>query len=102
VDYNRLQLDAAVEEITDLEPLGDKWRAFKWNVIELDGHDFGQILSAFEQAGQVPDKPTVLVASTVKGKGVSYMENQLKFHGSVPDKKEDIEKALIEIGGTRS
>jgi transketolase len=102
VDYNRLQLDAAVEEITDLEPLGDKWRAFKWNVIELDGHDYRQILSAFEQAGQVPDKPTVLVASTVKGKGVSYMENQLKFHGSVPDKREDIEKALSEIGGTRS
>lgn len=103
VDYNRLQLDASVAEITDLEPLADKWRAFKWNTIEIDGHDYGQILRAFGEAEQVQDRPTVIVASTVKGKGVSYMENQLKFHGSVPDKPEDIQRALAEIesGGSR-
>ena len=97
VDYNRLQLDASVAEITDLEPLADKWRAFKWNTIEIDGHDYGQLLRAFGEAEQVQDRPTVIVASTVKGKGVSYMENQLKFHGSVPDKPEDIQRALAEI-----
>jgi len=98
VDYNRLQLDASVEEITDLEPLADKWRAFKWNTIEIDGHDYGQILDAFAEAARVQDRPTVIVASTVKGKGVSYMENQIKYHGSVPDKPEEIARALQEIG----
>jgi len=97
VDYNRLQLDASVEEITDLEPLADKWRAFKWNTIEIDGHDYEQILRALAEAARVQDRPTVIVASTVKGKGVSYMENQLKYHGSVPDKPEDIARALQEI-----
>lgn len=98
VDYNRLQLDASVEEITSLEPLADKWRAFKWNTIEIDGHDYGQILRAFAEAAQLPDRPTVIVASTVKGKGVSYMENQLKYHGTVPDRPEDLARALREIG----
>ncbi len=99
VDYNRLQLDASVEEITDLEPLAEKWRAFKWNTIEIDGHNHEQILRAFAEAARVQDRPTVIVASTVKGKGVSYMENQLKYHGSVPDTPEDIVRALQEIGG---
>ncbi|MBI4611627.1 MAG: transketolase [Candidatus Rokubacteria bacterium] len=98
VDYNRLQLDASVEEITDLEPLADKWRAFKWNTIEIDGHNYEQILRAFADAARVQDRPTMIVASTVKGKGVSYMENQLKYHGSVPDKPEEIARALQEIG----
>ncbi|HEV8639954.1 MAG TPA: transketolase [Methylomirabilota bacterium] len=103
VDFNRLQLDATVEEITDLQPLADKWRSFNWHVLEIDGHDYAQILDAFARAEQVTDRPTVIVAATVKGKGVSYMENQLKFHGSVPDKPEDIAKALAELGaGARS
>jgi len=103
VDFNRLQLDATVEEITDLQPLADKWRAFNWHVLEIDGHDYTQILDAFAKGEQVTDHPTIIVASTVKGKGVSYMENQLKFHGSVPDKPEDIAKALAELGaGARS
>lgn len=97
VDYNRLQLDASVAEITSLEPLAEKWRAFQWNVQELDGHNYEQILSAFAQAQQTKGKPTVLVATTVKGKGVSYMENQIKFHGSVPEKSEQIQQALQEI-----
>jgi transketolase len=103
VDFNRLQLDASVEEITDLQPLADKWRAFNWNVLEIDGHDHRQIVDAFAQAESVTDRPTVIVAATVKGKGVSYMENQVKFHGAVPDKPEDIAKALAELGvGSRS
>ena len=97
VDYNRLQLDASVEEITSLEPLADKWRAFQWNVQEIDGHNYEHILNAFTQAQQTKGKPTVLVAKTVKGKGVSYMENQIKFHGSVPEKAEQIQQALQEI-----
>jgi len=97
VDYNRLQLDAGVEEITSLEPLADKWRAFQWNVQEIDGHNYEHILNAFTQAQQTKGKPTVLVATTVKGKGVSYMENQIKFHGSVPEKAEQIQQALQEI-----
>ena len=97
IDFNRLQLDAGIGELTDLEPLAAKWRAFNWNVIEIDGHDYRQIADAFSRAASVADKPTVIVASTVKGKGVSYMENQLKFHGSVPDKPEDIARALAEI-----
>ncbi|MFQ5521220.1 MAG: transketolase [Candidatus Methylomirabilia bacterium] len=98
VDYNRLQLDASVDQITDLEPLADKWRAFKWNTLEIDGHNFEQILSAFTEAARLTDQPTVIVASTVKGKGVSYMENQVKYHGSVPDKPELVQQALQEIG----
>jgi len=101
VDYNRLQLDAGVEEITSLEPLADKWRAFQWNVQEIDGHNYEHILNAFTQAQQTKGKPTVLVAKTVKGKGVSYMENQIKFHGSVPEKTEQIQQALQEIAAGR-
>jgi transketolase len=101
VDYNRLQLDAGVEEITSLEPLADKWRAFQWNVQEIDGHNYEHILNAFAQAQQTKGKPTVLVAKTVKGKGVSYMENQIKFHGSVPEKTEQIQQALQEIAAGR-
>jgi transketolase len=97
VDFNRLQLDASVDEITDLEPLADKWRAFNWRVVEIDGHDANAIVGALAEAEQVTDRPTVVVASTVKGKGVSYMENQIKFHGAVPDKPEDIARALAEI-----
>ena len=97
VDYNRLQLDASVEEITSLEPLADKWRAFQWNVQEIDGHNYEHILNAFTHAQQAKGKPTVLVATTVKGKGVSYMENQIKCHGSVPEKAEQIQQAVQEI-----
>jgi transketolase len=97
VDFNRLQLDASVEEITDLEPLAAKWRAFNWHVVEVDGHDHGKILDAFAEAAKTRDRPTVIVASTVKGKGVSFMENQLRYHGTVPDRRE-LEQALREIG----
>jgi transketolase len=81
VDYNRIQLDGFVKDIMELEPLVEKWRAFGWHVIELDGHDIPALQSAFAEAAATTGKPTVLIAHTVKGKGVSFMENNPKFHG---------------------
>lgn len=96
VDYNKIQLDGFVKDIMDLEPLADKWRAFGWHVIELDGHDIPAIQKALAEAAMVKGKPTVLIAHTVKGKGVSFMENNPKFHG-VPPTKEEVELALKEL-----
>jgi transketolase len=98
IDYNRVQLMAPVEEIMDIEPLAEKWRAFNWNVIEIDGHDVAQIVGACDQAAATKGKPTVIIAHTVKGKGVSFMENKAAWHsGLVTD--EVREKALAELGG---
>ena len=84
VDYNRIQLDGFVKDIMEVEPLADKWRAFGWHVVEIDGHDIAQIQAAFAEAAATKGKPTVLIAHTVKGKGVSFMENNPKFHGVAP------------------
>ena len=84
VDNNRIQLDGFVKDIMAIDPLGDKWRSFGWHVIELDGHDFAAIESALSEAAATKDKPTCLIAHTVKGKGVSFMENNPKFHGVAP------------------
>ncbi|MBI2685475.1 MAG: transketolase [Acidobacteria bacterium] len=97
VDYNRIQLDGFVKDIMELEPLADKWRAFGWNTLEVDGHDFAALQKAFAEAAATKGKPTVLIAHTIKGKGVSFMENNPKFHGVAPT-KEELEKALQEIG----
>ncbi|MBN1445875.1 MAG: transketolase [Candidatus Omnitrophica bacterium] len=96
VDYNRLQLDGTNDEVMPLEPLADKWKAFNWNVITIDGHDFNQILGAFRKAGETVNQPTVIIANTVKGKGVSFMENKVDWHGKAPN-KEQLETALREI-----
>ena len=96
VDYNKLQLDGFVKEILDLEPLADKWRAFGWHVIELDGHDIPALQRAFAEAAATTGKPTVIIAHTVKGKGVSFMENSPKYHGVAPTPKE-VELALKEL-----
>jgi transketolase len=85
--------------LMEVEPLDAKYKAFGWHTVRIDGHDMRQILAAFNEARHVSGKPTVILAHTVKGKGVSFMENQLKFHGSVPDKREQIEQALREIQG---
>jgi transketolase len=79
-----------------LEPLVAKWQAFGWHVIEIDGHDMNQILSAYEQAKTIKSKPTIIIARTVKGKGVSFMEGVISFHGKAPT-KEEAEKALKEL-----
>ena len=96
VDYNRIQLDGFVKDIMDLEPLTDKWRAFGWHVIELDGHDMNAVNAAYGEAAATKGKPSVLIAHTVKGKGVSFMENNPKFHGMAPT-AEELQKALAEL-----
>lgn len=96
VDYNRVQLDGALSEIKDLGDLCAKWHDFGWNVIEVDGHDIEALLRAFEMAGAFRGRPTVLVANTVKGKGVSFMENDCSWHGNAPS-AEQLEEALAEI-----
>jgi transketolase len=84
VDYNRIQLDGFVKDIMELEPLVEKWRGFGWHVIELNGHDIPALQRAFGEAAVVKEKPTVIIAHTIKGKGVSFMENNPKFHGTAP------------------
>lgn len=98
VDHNGLQIDGPCEEVMSAEPITDKFKAFRWNVIEIDGHDFNQIIDAIEQAKKTKGKPTVIVCKTVKGKGVSFMENQVGWHGSAPN-QEQCDIALKEIGG---
>lgn len=98
VDYNHVQLDGETKEIKDLGNLCAKWNEFGWNVIELDGHDMEAVLEAYHFAEQTPGKPSVLIANTIKGKGVSFMENDCNWHGNVPN-KEQLEQALAEVGG---
>ena len=88
LDRNGLQIDGPTEEIMSIEPIAERWRAFGWHVIEVDGHDFDEILGALEKATRVTGKPTMIIAHTVKGKGVSYMEGTLSFHGKPPSKDE--------------
>jgi transketolase len=96
VDYNKIQLDGFVQDIMGLEPFAEKWRAFGWHVIELDGHDIAALQRGFAEAASVKGKPTVIVAHTIKGKGVSFMENNPKFHGVAPTAAE-MEIALKEL-----
>ena len=88
VDNNKLQLDGSLEEIMSSYPIGDKFRAFGWNVLEVNGHDVEQISDAVEFAFSMKEKPTVIVADTVKGKGVTLFENNVNFHGSQPKAEE--------------
>jgi transketolase len=98
LDYNRIQLDDFVAKIRDVEPLAAKWKAFRWPVIEVDGHDVGQIRKALDEAEAVRGVPTFIVAHTVKGKGVSFMENNVEWHGKAPKPAEAI-AAIREILG---
>src|ERR1700681_4222456 len=96
VDYNGIQLDGFVKDIMDVAPLADKWRAFNWHTIEINGHDFPAIRQALEEAQATKGRPTCIVAHTIKGKGVSFMENNPKFHGTAPTPAE-VELALKEL-----
>jgi len=96
IDHNELQLDGTNENIMGIEPLGAKWNAFGWHVIDLDGHNISEILSALEEAKNIKGQPTAIVAHTVKGKGVSFMENNVDFHGKTPN-PEETKKALQEL-----
>ncbi len=98
VDYNKMQSDDLNENIMGLEPLSDKWSSFGWNVINIDGHDFKQIGKAFDDAKKYDDGPTVIIANTIKGKGVSYMEGSPTWHGSLKLTDEDMTVALQELG----
>jgi transketolase len=100
LDYNGLQIDGPVDEVMSLGRVADKWRSFGWHVIEINGHDVNAILGAVEEAHQVKDKPTMVIARTVKGKGVSFMENQVDWHGTAP-KGEKATQALIELKAPR-
>ena len=96
VDNNGQQIDGWNRDVMNLEPFNKKWEAFGWQVIEVDGHDFTQLFDAFEQAKLVKGQPTVIIAHTVKGKGVSFMENNPDFHGKAPNAAE-VEIALKEL-----
>ena len=96
VDRNNIQIEGVTEEVMPLEPLADKWRAFNWHVIKTVGHDFKSLNEAFEEAQAIYEKPTVIIAHTVPGKGVSFMERNYKWHGKAPN-KEEAEKALAEL-----
>jgi transketolase len=96
VDNNNIQLSGFNRDIMNLEPLKDKWAAFGWNTMEIDGHDLEELLDAFEQAKNTKGGPTVIVAHTIKGKGVSFMENNVDFHGKAPN-AEQVEIALKEL-----
>ena len=98
LDYNKFQLDGAVADILSMEPMADKWRAFGWAVRELDGHNLTEILAALDWTRTVADQPTMLIAHTVKGKGVSFMESNNHFHGVAPTAAE-AEWALKELDG---
>lgn len=96
VDWNNGQIDGHVEQVMDVRPFAEKWRAFNWAVEEIDGHDFGQILGALERSRSQKERPTAILARTVKGKGVSFMENDIGWHGVSPN-AEQAEKARAEI-----
>jgi transketolase len=96
VDRNGLQLDGWTRDIMSLEPFPAKWRAFGWQVIEVDGHSLTQLLQAFDQAKKFKGQPTVIIAHTIKGKGVSFMENNDDFHGKAPN-AEEVKLALKEL-----
>lgn len=98
IDYNGLQIDGPVEEVMNPGPVAEKFRAFGWNVIEINGHSFEEIFAAIDKAKETKGKPTMIVAKTIKGKGVSFMENSVGWHGTAPS-KEQCEAALKEIGG---
>jgi len=96
VDYNGMQIDGTVDEVMEIAPLAAKWRAFGWEVFEIDGHKLDQVLNALDMARQIIGRPSMIVARTVKGKGVSFMEHNLKFHGNAPT-DEEVATALQEL-----
>ncbi len=99
VDNNNLQIDGSLSEVNSPYPIPEKFAAFGFHVIEIDGHDFDQIEAAFKEAGTIKDKPTAIIQKTVKGKGVSFMENQVGWHGTAPN-QEQYEKAMQELRAT--
>jgi transketolase len=96
VDHNKQQSDGTTAQVMNTDPLADKWSSFGWHTIEIDGHDYEQIVSAFEQATLIKKQPTVVIAHTTKGKGVSFMENNPAYH-SKPLTAKETKAALLEL-----
>jgi len=97
LDYNKAQIDGFVKDVMPIEPIADKWKAFGWHVICIDGHDFDAIIGAFDEAASVKGKPTFILADTIKGKGVSFMEGLVDWHGVAPNAGQ-AKQALMELG----
>jgi len=98
IDLNGLQIDGPVSKVKAIEPVASKWSAFGWNVIDIDGHDMEAILNAFDEAETVKGRPSVILARTVKGKGVSFFEGKVEYHGIAPT-RDELEMALKELDG---
>lgn len=98
LDHNGLQIDGTNEEVMNIEPIGEKFKSFGWHVINIDGHSFDEIFKAIDEAKNTKGKPTFIVAKTIKGKGVSFMEDQAGWHGKAPS-EEEAKKAIYELGG---
>ena len=96
IDNNGLQIDGRVKDVMNVMPYASKLKAFGWNVIQIDGHSYEEILDAFEKAKAVKGKPTAIIAKTTKGKGVSFMENQVSWHGKAPN-EEQYKVAIAEL-----
>ncbi|MBI5307316.1 MAG: transketolase [Planctomycetes bacterium] len=96
IDHNDLQIDGPIRDIMSSHPIPDKWKSFGWHALEIDGHNYQSIMSAYDEAENTKGRPTVIIAKTVKGKGVSFMENQVDWHGKTPS-KEEAERALAEL-----
>lgn len=96
LDHNRLQIDGFNKDVMNIEPINEKFEAFGWNVIVIDGHNFEHIINALNDADKVKDKPTIIIANTMKSKGVSFMENQAEWHGKALDQKQ-LKQALKEL-----
>ena len=97
LDYNGLQIDGPTDSVMCSAPLKEKWQAFGWHVLEVDGHDPEDLLGAYAKAKEVKGKPTMIIAKTVKGKGVSFMENEISWHGTAPSEEQGVQ-ALKELG----
>ncbi len=96
LDRNYIQIDGNTEDVMPLDPLADKFKAFNWNVVECDGHDFAQLVDAFDAAERAKGKPTMILARTIPGKGISFMENDYRWHGKPPNAEEAV-RALKEL-----
>ena len=97
VDNNNLQIDGTIEEVMSPYPIDEKFRSFGFEIIKIDGHDIEEIIKAFEVARNIKDKPTCIIAKTIKGKGISYMENQASWHGKAPN-EEQYKEAMVSLG----
>lgn len=100
LDFNGLQIDGPNDKVMNIKPVDEKFKSFGWKVLEIDGHDFDEIINALNEAENTKGQPTIIIANTVKGKGVSFMENQVGWHGNAP-KEEEKNIALKELGGER-